>query len=918
MISWTTVLCVATSAILATSVIASEQALYGKPPLWVTSIPIPDTAPAGGAVQILLEDSQTRFDAAGVETFVEVATKALTPQGVSGIGNIVLPWNPETQTLTINQVRILRDGKVRDLLAGGKTFTVIRRESSLELSMIDGTLTATFQPDDVRVGDVLDFAATIRWRDPVMKGHGQNEQALVPAGQVGRLYLRDVWPEARPIRWRATKGLPTPKLIEVDGGSELIVDAADATPLKPPAGAPDRFNHLGQLELSDFANWAEASALMAPLYDKAAILSPDSPLRLELRKIREVSRDPKARALAALQLVQEQTRYLYLGMNFGNYTPTAADVTWTRRFADCKGKTALLLALLRDLEIDAEPAMVSTSNGDGLDQRLPSLGYFDHVLIRAHINGKTYWLDGTRPHDRDLESIAIPNFHWALPIQTSGATLERLSPPPFDEPQFERRIRYDVRSGPDTPAPAHVEFIYRDDFAISERLKWQAVAATDLDRQLRQFWTDQYAWITADKVSFTGGKASGTTVLTLDGTAKIPWTGTGASRQYRIDESGLGEDSSLHREPGPDLDAPYAVTFPNFSKSVVTLQLPNNGKGYSVGGARDIDETIGARVYSRRSTLIDGLVTMIASHRSLAPEFPATEAALTESALRDLASADVVVRTDSFYVSTGRKPDLKAEAEPKDAAGYTARGAYRLSTNKTADAIADFDAAIRLDHNSAKRFFNRGVARFEAKDDKGAIADFDETLRRAPRDARALLARGEVRLLDGKDELAEADLKQAVTLAPSSSEILRRRAEIYDRAGKLGLAIQGYDLWLQKFPGDEEAQSVLGSRCWALARRGRALEVAAKQCDAAVAASPNNNRALEGRGVIALRLNNPDRAIEAFTAANTPVALYGRGLAESRKGLGDAAAHDYNRALVLKPDVRAVYAKMGISTEARR
>ncbi len=80
--------------------------------------------------------------------------------------------------------------------------------------------------------------------------------------------------------------------------------------------------------------------------------------------------------------------------------PARADETWQRRFGDCKGKTVLLLALLKELGIQAEPALVSLGGGDGLDERLPSLGAFNHVIVRATIGGKVYWLDGTRTGDR--------------------------------------------------------------------------------------------------------------------------------------------------------------------------------------------------------------------------------------------------------------------------------------------------------------------------------------------------------------------------------------------------------------------------------------------------------------------------------------------------------------------------------------
>ena len=39
----------------------------------------------------------------------------------------------------------------------GQTFQTLRREDNLESSMLDGRLTATLQPRDVRVGDSIDW-----------------------------------------------------------------------------------------------------------------------------------------------------------------------------------------------------------------------------------------------------------------------------------------------------------------------------------------------------------------------------------------------------------------------------------------------------------------------------------------------------------------------------------------------------------------------------------------------------------------------------------------------------------------------------------------------------------------------------------------------------------------------------------------
>src|SRR3546814_1971622 len=83
----------------------------------------------------------------------------------------------------------------------------------------------------------------------------------------------------------------------------------------------------------------------------------------------------------------------------------------------CKQKTAYELRImdwssdvrssdrmLARLGIAARPALVSSVFGDLLQDRLPTLGAFDHVIVEATIDGTDYWLDGTTAgtHIEDL------------------------------------------------------------------------------------------------------------------------------------------------------------------------------------------------------------------------------------------------------------------------------------------------------------------------------------------------------------------------------------------------------------------------------------------------------------------------------------------------------------------------------------
>ena len=635
-------LCVA--VLWAGAAAAADQPRYAPPSAWVRPIPIPRTPVAGdGApVQMLLSDEQSNFGPDEDEFYAERAMKILSPQGLNTFGTLSQIWDPDTETLVIHRLNIIRGDTVIDALAGGKKFVVLRRENNLELAMLDGRLTATIQPEGLQVGDVIDMALTIHRHDPALQGYSTDIERLSHTGIAGRVHVRALWPTSKPIRWRVTDGMGAPQIANGGAGVELVVDMDNVETPKPPIGAPPRFADLGSLELSQYADWAELSRMMASLYQKAAALAPGSALSAQVATIAAASSDPKMRTSAALRLVEEQTRYVFLGMNDGGLVPADAEATWSRRFGDCKGKTALLVAVLRALGIDAEPALVSTTFGDGMDARLPTSGWFDHVIVRAQIAGKTYWLDGTRVGDRNLDDLVVPPFRWALPIQSSGASLVRLDPAPLAEPGFEERINIDASKGPNVSAPAHIEITYRGEDAARQRQAQAARPRADYERYLREFWTKTYPWLDVQSVTATDVSAAGSPRLTADGFAKMDWIqSSDGSRFYRVPATAMGADVSFRREPGPHQDAPYAVAYPFYGKSTRQIILPADGDFLLVGA--DIDKTAAGMALQRRSRIENGVLSVEMSTRATEREFPAADADADGAALRELATSGVSV-----------------------------------------------------------------------------------------------------------------------------------------------------------------------------------------------------------------------------------------------------------------------------------
>ena len=634
---------------LAMAAHADDKPRYAPPAKWVqvAQIPALPDDPQAPAIQAVLDDNQSLHEADGSAYYNRRIARVVKTEGLANAGSRSLTWDPLREKVTIHTLDIIRGGQRIDVLQGGKDVLVLRREKNMERAMLDGRMSASIQIKDLQVGDLIDWAYTQERRDPVVGGRTNDFERMSWAGKIGRYRTRLMWDEGVPLVWKASTGFPEPKLSKSGNTNELLVDGEGLSAPKPPVGAPARFQRLGELQATTYRGWEDVSTRMAPLYAKAATLAPDSPIRAEAAAIAAASSDPKVRAFAALQLVEDKTRYLFLGMGDGGYKPAPADETWSRRFGDCKGKTVLLLALLKELGIEAEPVLVLASPAaDGLDQRVPAAAQFNHVLVRARVAGKSYWMDGTRSGDRGgLDALEPPPFLWGLPVREAGATLEPIVQGPLAQANREMTLRLGASAGLDKPAVATLTLVMRKDVARALARSIESTPKADLERGLKQSLSSSMGWINFDRIDWKVA-GNGDVTVTLEGQAELDWRLNDdlGVREFRLPGTGDGKATTFpRREAGPNGDAPFAVIFPAFTRTVTEVVLPGKGAGYVVKGP-NLQATIAGAQVHHSSEIVDGVARFDHSTRGMTREIPFSDAEEANKTLRRLAGEAQIVR----------------------------------------------------------------------------------------------------------------------------------------------------------------------------------------------------------------------------------------------------------------------------------
>jgi len=981
---------------------------YAPPPAWVKPAP-PQTrkAPLPGApTQLLFLDQQASIKPEGEDVYAEMKAKILAPEGLS-LGNLDLSWDPQVETLTIHRVTVTRAGQVSDVLASEK-FAVTRREQNLEQASLDGRLTAFLQVKGLQVGDVLDVAFTRTRRDPLLAGHPQFFTQLPTSSVEGRVRLRATWPQQAAVRAKVSADLARPRPGEVDYEFDGLA------PVTPIENAPARYKYVRSVELSGFASWSEVSGLMAPLYASAATLRADSPIKAEAAKISAATSDPAQQMLQALALVQNQVRYVFVGLDSGAYRPAAADDTWARRFGDCKAKTALLIALLHELGLEAEPVLANIGGLDGLDQRLSRLDVFNHVLVRASVGGKTYWLDGTRLGDTDLAALETYPYGWALPVRAAGGAPVQLPKAPLAYPENEATVEIDDTQGLDAPAKVTVHELMRGDRAFAFHRQISSLPPAQAEQVFRNAFKEEYSWAEAGRVTWSYDPVRRVFASTLEATGKLDWEKDSEGRPllwYELENDGFGRIDPFVRPKEQDQSVPYVTGFPYFERWVTTVRLP---KGKTIGvDTKDVDEKLGAYRYIRRTRIQGDTVVMYRTIRSLSPEIAAAEAAEAEAKRADfkpgtawirlsapplkaeaaaptlkdpkqlllasyeqakagelakaLASVDealaakpgwelalrwrgeVLGRTGRYAEAADAFAKAIAATKPPTEAAMLERamalnmaGQNEATLQQIAEAAAAFpkspkpllqkayildgrgdltqalaatDAAIALDPQSSYGHRLRASLLWQLDRRGEALKEAEAAQASDPDDPTILTALGAFYSEAGRYADARAALDEAVLMDPVLVESVATLANVELKHGHPAVAVSVLDSALAKAP---DSAALLNSRCWTRALIGRELDLAEKDCDAALQRQPKFAAAIDSRAFVSLRQGRYADAIARYDAAlalrpDYAASLYGRGMAKLKAGDLAGGQADISQAKAKSPKVEGVYALSGLS-----
>jgi len=184
--------------------------------------------------------------------------------------------------------------------------------------------------------------------------------------------------------------------------------------------------------------------------------------------------------------------------------------------------------------------------------------------------------------------------------------------------------------------------------------------------------------------------------------------------------------------------------------------------------------------------------------------------------------------------------------EPKTAKEFFERATKRLALGAQERALADLDAATKLDPKFAPAFAARGATHRALGRLNEALADLDAAIKLDPKLPAPYSERGALYASRGDLVHAFADLDAALALDPTEPAALRTRSILYMRKGDTDAALKDASAAVRAAPKDPAA---LHHRSSIFVARGDWAE-AMRDLEDAVAAGPNFAPAFLARATV--------------------------------------------------------------------
>jgi transglutaminase-like putative cysteine protease len=572
----------------------------GGAPAFVDERPLPEAwlADAPGA-----RDDQWRYWRYDVQadrrpgqdiTYFDYAFEPRSQGNIADAGRFEIPFNPEYQALTLHRVELRRNGGWQSRLKPSD-ISIARRERQFEQDISDGQVAALIVIEDVRPGDVVRISWTVAGSNPILAGQSSEQVRLAYGHPILDVRLRALYPPGTEIATHVENGAPEPRVSRRADATVVEAGAARVERLQEEGDYPAWYQPYPLVQFAPRRSWGDVVRWALPLYpDQAAQALPED---LE-RRIEAWKAIPTAsgRLRAALRAVQDEVRYFGVETGTSSHRPRPPELVWRRRYGDCKDKAWLLVTLLQRLGVRAEPALVDTVRGRSVRDYAPAANLFNHVIVRAHVDGKPVFVDPTlRLQGGDPAQGDLSGYGTVLLVLEGSTGMAEVAAPVRPAAGVDVKERY-LPDGEGMRLEVSTE--YRGVNADRLRRSLDEERLEDVSRRYREYYAKRFGAVEALQApAVQDDREENVLVIREAYRLASPWQQDGTVRGLDMEAQALAGVADLPARS--ERHAPLYFARPGRYVQEVTLESP---KGWTARFEHE-DDRVATEAFDYRRTL---------------------------------------------------------------------------------------------------------------------------------------------------------------------------------------------------------------------------------------------------------------------------------------------------------------------------
>tara|TARA_R110002051_G_scaffold143507_5_gene216460 strand:- start:2918 stop:5443 length:2526 start_codon:yes stop_codon:yes gene_type:complete len=601
--------------LIASISINAQEAKKSKTPNWVTSLEIntEDTSNEEGAFKYLLLDYQDNL--IEKEQFAHYAFKILNTDGIQEMSDISASYDPAYQKIEFHKAQVIRNGTLIDKLENAFINT-FQRETNLERSLYDGSLTSVINLTDIRVGDIIEYSYTIKGFNPINNGNYSNliyEEYTLP---VDRIFSRILTDAKNSISYKLLNGATEPATKTTTLGKEYIWNSESNDHVIYESNVPYWLNTQKRISVSTFNNWDSVVKLLTPYY-KITDEQLKNPIAIDEKL------DSKQDVIIKLiRFVQDEIRYLGFESGVGAFKPNDPKTVLNRRYGDCKDKSLLLSTLLQNQGVTSFPILVNSQSNRDLDKFLPSHEIFDHCIVYLEYDGKEYFIDPTISNQGgNLYHINTPNYTNGLILKDGSTKLKKIPNSSISKVRIVEDITIDSIGG-------NAEFEVKTEYFASKadfmRSYFKSNTEESINKEYLNFYSNLYPTITsANKITHIDDSRPWENIFTTTEFYDVEniWHTTENDETLYLDTNALVLDGLINYTNSLKREMPYSAGAPFSFSQTTRILLPEPWNIF----LEDIDIDNEFYSFSKSINLTGNMVTLNYAYELKKEVIPATD-----------------------------------------------------------------------------------------------------------------------------------------------------------------------------------------------------------------------------------------------------------------------------------------------------